>query len=148
MLLYLYGLKCWQYDSWDGWALTVDSQWKIGVIYHFVVATNEIFEKLKGMAPSDLFFFFWYTIMYSQNFQLKINHYSRRVGPSGVNHWPKGFFQSAATQTWTGEYTQSNRRQALWDQVSNYLANPPGFPLTSLLVLKLDKSKILFILKK
>ena len=101
MLLYLYGLKCWQYDSWDGWALTVNSHWKIGVIYHFVVATNEIFEKLKGMAPSDLFFFFWYTIMYSQNFQLKINHYSRRVGPSGVNHWPRGFFfQSAGSQTW------------------------------------------------
>ena len=35
----------------------MDSQWKIGVIYHFVVATNEIFEKLKGMAPFDLFFF-------------------------------------------------------------------------------------------
>ena len=125
MLLYLYGLKCWQYDSWDGWALTVNSHWKIGVIYHFVVATNEIFKKLKGMAPSNLPFF-WYPIVYSQNFQSETNHCSWKMGSSGVNTGPGVFFFKVQVPR-LGEHTQSNLGQALWDQVPNHLANPPGF---------------------
>ena len=42
-----------------------------------------------------LLLLFWFPTVYPRNFQLETNQCSRRVGPIGVNRWPKGFFQSA-----------------------------------------------------
>ena len=61
----------------------------------------------------SFFSFFWFLTLYPLNFQPETNHYSWQVGPSGVNQWPEGFFQSASTWTRTGEHTQSNLGQAL-----------------------------------
>ena len=73
------------------------------------------------------FFFFWFPTVYPQSFQPETNHCSQRVGPNGVNCWPRQFFQSAGTQTRTGEHTQLSLGQAPWDQAPNHLTNPPGF---------------------
>jgi hypothetical protein len=55
----------------------------------------------------------WFLIVYPQNFQPKTIHCSRQVGPSGINRWPREFFQSASTRTRTGEHTQLSLGQAL-----------------------------------
>ena len=48
---------------------------------------------------------------------------------SGINHWPKEFFQSASSQTQIREQTQSNLVQAPWDRVSKQLDQHPKFKL-------------------
>ena len=58
------------------------------------------------------FFFFWFPTVYPQSFQPETNHCSQRVGPNGVNCWPREFFQSAGTRTRTGEHTQLSLGQA------------------------------------
>ena len=78
-----------------------------------------------GKGESFFFFFlnFFYGFsqcIYHQNFQSETNHCLWRVSPSGINHKPRSFFQSAGTQTRTGENTQSNLGQILWNQVPNH----------------------------
>ena len=65
-----------------------------------LINTNmfEYNKKLIETLLSFFFFFFFlggFPIMYPQSFQPETIHCSRLIGPSGVNHWSREFFQSA-----------------------------------------------------